>query len=543
MQIDTTDWTLVHLVRRQAKAHGEREFMSFEHGTRLTFASLDRDSDTLAGNLTALGVAPGDRVMAVLKNRLEFMLTMIATLKTGAIFVPVNTELKGAFLEHQLRNSEPRVLFLDCDLHDAFDNVERNSSVLTAVVYVAGNTPEQRPSVLANTKAIPFDAVMQERSTVRDVFVVPKPSDIACIMYTSGTTGPAKGVLMPHAHCYLFGRGMALAMNMTEADCQYVCMPLFHGMGLLLQVGSSLISGSKVYCVERFSPNRWLHEIRASRATVSNALGVIPEMLFRSPKSVHDKDNQLRCVVAVPIAEEWGEAMEQRFGFKFYQAFGGTEMNIVCYTKMDDPLRPGLAGHINHDFFDVRVVHPETDREKQQGEIGEIVVRPTVPFCFSQGYFRMPEKTVEAWRNLWYHTGDAGFFDEQGRLYFADRIRDRIRRRGENISSYEIEQVLNDHPEIVESAVVGIRVEYAGGEDEVKACIVVDGETKIDHLALLDYCAERMPRFAVPRFIETLSILPKSSTGKIQKEPLRQAGVTNDTWDRESVGYKIKRRI
>jgi crotonobetaine/carnitine-CoA ligase len=155
----------------------------------------------------------------------------------------------------------------------------------------------------------------------------------------------------------------------------------------------------------------------------------------------------------------------------------------------------------------------------------------------------MPDVTVEAWRNLWFHSGDAGYFDKQGRLYYADRIKDRIRRRGENISSFEIEQVLNDHPDIQESAVVGIRVEDAGGEDEVKAYIVTEGGSDIDNIALLDYCADRIPRFAVPRYIEAVEDLAKTATGKIQKEPLRQAGVTQNTWDRESVGYKIARRV
>ncbi len=174
--------------------------------------------------------------------------------------------------------------------------------------------------------------------------------------------------------------------------------------------------------------------------------------------------------------------------------------------------------------------------------IGEIVVRPREPFCFSQGYYGMPEKTVETWRNLWFHTGDAGRFDDQGRLYFVDRIRDRIRRRGENISSFEIEQVLNEHPEVIESAVVGIRVHDAGGEDEVKAIIVTEGGVDIDNVALLNYCAERMPRFAVPRFVEVTKDLAKTATGKIQKEPLRKAGISERTWDRESVGYKLARR-
>ena len=543
MMEDISDWTLVSLVARQAEAHGEREFMTFEHGTTLTFASLHRDSAVVARKLAGLGVGPGDRVMVMLKNRIEFMLTMLAIMRLGAIFVPINTELKGAFLQHQMRNAEPRVIFLDAVLGDAFDAVKGGNDNLGAVIYVAGDVPDERPVVLAGARAMTFAAFFALAAAEDDVLVTPKAEDIACIMYTSGTTGPSKGVLMPHAHCYLFGHGMARVMQMTEQDCQYVCMPLFHAMGLLLQVISSLISGSKVYCIERFSPNTWLDDVRACGATVSNALGVIPEFIFRTPETEFDRAHNLRRVVAVPIAAEWGNAMEQRFGFKFIQAYGMTEVNIPCYTTEDDPLLPGLAGHVQEDFFEVRVVNSETDVPLPQGQIGEIVVRPKVPSCFNQGYFRMPEKTVEAWRNLWFHSGDAGRFDEQGRLYYADRIRDRIRRRGENISSFEIEQVLNDHPDINESAVVGIRVDGAGGEDEVKAYIVTDGGADIDNVALLDYCVQQIPRFAVPRYIEAVETLAKTATGKIQKEPLRRAGLTNQTWDREAVGYKIARRV
>lgn len=543
MAKDYSNWTLVDLVRRQAKAHGEREFMSFEHGTTLTFASLDRDSDDLARKLASLGVTPGDRVLVMLKNRIEFMLVMMAIVKIGAIFVPINTELKGAFLQHQMRNAEPSVVFLDVALHDAFDAVQGGNESLVTTIYVAGDVPAQRPAVLATAPAMSFVAFSDLAAADADVLVTPKPQDIACIMYTSGTTGPSKGVLMPHAHCYLFGYGMGRSLELTEHDCQYVCMPLFHAMGLLLQVLSSLIAGSRVYCIERFSPNRWLDDVRACKATVSNALGVIPEFLFNTPETEYDRDHRLRRVMAVPIAAEWGTALEKRFGFQFMQAYGSTESNLPCYTRPDDPLRPGMAGWVMDEFFEVSIVDAETDAALPRGEIGEIVVRPKVPFCFNQGYFRMPERTVEAWRNLWFHTSDAGYFDEQGRLYYADRIKDRIRRRGENISSFEIEQVLNNYPGIHESAVVGIKVDGAGGEDEVKAYIVTDGGAEIDNVALLDYCVEQIPRFAVPRFIEAVETLAKTATSKIQKEPLRQAGVTARTWDRESVGYKIARRI
>ena len=541
MTLDKSTWTLVDLARRQAEAYGDREFMTFEQGTRLTFAGLDTDSDNLARILAGLGVVPGDRVLALLKNRAEFMLVMLATMKLGGIFVPVNTELKGAFLQHQLMNAEPRVVFVDAELSSAFAGIEGGALNLSGTVYVAGDVDDSLPTVLAGAPAMTFETFSALAPSKDDVLVTPGPQDIACIIYTSGTTGPAKGVLMPHAHCYLFGRRIVERLSMTTDDCQYICMPLFHTMGLLLQVVSSWISGGRVYCIERFSPNRWLQDIRTCEATVTNALGVMPEFIFRTPPTEYDRDHRLRKVLAVPIAAEWGSAFEERFGIKFFQGYGMTEVNLICYTADDDPLTPGMAGKISDDFFEVKIVDAETDQPVPPGEIGEIVVRPKEPFCFSQGYFRMPEKTVETWRNLWFHTGDAGRFDEQDRLYFVDRIRDRIRRRGENISSFEIEQVLNDYPEVIESAVIGIRVDDAGGEDEVKACIVTEGGEDIDNVALLNYCAERMPRFAVPRFVEAMKELSKTATGKIQKEPLRKMGISEHTWDRESVGYKLAR--
>ena len=268
-----------------------------------------------------------------------------------------------------------------------------------------------------------------------------------------------------------------------------------------------------------------------------------PSSSSATPETEHDRDNNLRVVLAVPIAAEWGEAMERRFGFKFMQGYGMTEMNLPCYTRPDDPLLPGMAGHVLDDFFDVRVVDAETDRPWPKAKSARSSCGPKVPFCFNQGYYRMPSVTVEAWRNLWFHSGDAGYFDAEGRLFYADRIKDRIRARGENISSFEIEQVLNDHPEIAESAVVGIRVDGRWRRGRGQGLYRAGGGQHIDNVALLDYCAERIPRFAVPRFIEVVEELAKTATGKIQKEPLRRAGVTDATWDRESVNYKIARRV
>jgi crotonobetaine/carnitine-CoA ligase len=535
-----SEWTLVHLIRGQASAHGDRPFIRFEDGQAFTFRSLHQWTDALAGSLAALGVRAGDRVLGLIGNRAEAIGLLFATVKLGAVWVPVNTALRGAFLQHQLHNAEPRVVVIEDGLAGNLADVAAGPTPPEALL-VVGDPATATPPCLRGIRRLTFGELRALPAPAQVTLVQPAPGDVAMILYTSGTTGPSKGVLMPHAHCFLLGLGTAEAAALTPDDRYFICMPLFHANALLLQLVGSLIAGAEVTVVERFRASTWLAEVRASQATVTNGLGVIPEFILRQPPTDRDRDHRLRLMVSVPIAEEWGHVFEARFGVPFMQLFGMTECNIVAYTRLGEPLVPGCAGHLLTEWFEVRIVDPDTDVVLRPGQIGEIAIRPKMAGAFMAGYFRMPDRTVEAWRNLWFHTGDAGRMDEQGRLHFVDRIKDCIRRRGENISSFEIEQVLNSHPAVAEAAVVGIRTPGAGGEDEVKACVVAAAGVTLDPVALLDWCTPRMPHFAVPRFLEVVTELPKTPTGKLQKTALRQAGVTVATWDRESVGYVVRR--
>jgi carnitine-CoA ligase len=542
---DRSHWTVVHQVRGQAERWGERVFMSFGDGTpTLSFAALDSRSDRVAAALAARGVGEGDRVMILVKNRAEFLLAMLGILKCGAICVPINTELRGAFLQHQLRNSEPKLVFCDAGLLDAFDGVDAAGAKPARLVVSAGDAPALLPPPLAGATVESwreFEADGQGALPPCE----PSKDTIAAIMYTSGTTGPAKGVLLPHGHCYLFGLGSVDATGLTEDDVYYVNMPLFHVNALFIQVMAAHLAGARVHLVERFSPNRWLSEAIESGATITNLLGVMPEFVFNTAPSPRDREHKLRMIMAVPISKEWGQAFEERFAVRFLQGFGMTECGMPLWGDRHDPepIIAGCAGYPVTEYYELRIANPETDEPLPRGEVGELLIRPRVPGCFSAGYYRMPERTVEAWRNLWFHTGDACCMDERGRVHYIDRIKDCIRRRGENISAFEVEQVLNQHPQVAECAVVGVKVEGAGGEEEVKAIIVVaEGAGNPDCIDLLDFCAERMPRFAVPRFIEFIAELDKTASGKLRKAALRDAGVTAETWDRESVGYTIARR-
>jgi len=535
------EWTLVHLVRRQAALYGDRPCVRFEDGQAFTFRALDTWTDELAESLAALGVRAGDRVLGVIGNRAEAIGMLFALAKLGAVWVPLNTGLRGRFLEHQLHNAEPRVVVLEDRLAPNLKDVGAGSLPVEALV-VVGDAATPAPACLEHARRLSFAELRALRSSRAAALADPAPGDIAMIMYTSGTTGPSKGVLMPHAHCYLLGLGTAEATGLGPGDRYFICMPLFHANALCMQLFGSMIAGAAVVVSERFRATTWLEEIRAAQATVTNGLGVIPEFIFRQPPTDRDREHRLRLMVAVPIAEEWGAAFQDRFAVPFMQVFGMTECNIVAYSRPGESLVPGCAGYPLTEWFDIAIVDPASDARLGPEEVGEIAVRPKVPGGFMAGYFRMPERTVEAWRNLWFHTGDAGRIDQLGRLHYVDRIKDCIRRRGENISSFEIEQVLNAHPAVGESAVVGVKVPGAGGEDEVKVYVVPIAGATVDPVELLDWCTPRMPYFAVPRFVEiVIGELPKTPTGKLQKVSLRDAGITTATWDRESVGYVVRR--
>ena len=534
-------WTLVEAVRHQARAQGEREFLSFENGERLSFAEFDRLTDCLATALADLGLTAGDRILGLLTNSKEFMITMIATHKLRAVFVPVNTELRGGFLEHQIINSSPRIIVVDDNLMGRFSSFDPSETGIETVVGVGDeSSPDiSKLGLLAEVSQVRMDSLLDTTPNTEKL-ADPSPSDVCTIMYTSGTTGPSKGVLMPQGHCYLFALGIVAAMELTEQDRYFCCMPLFHANGLFMQVYASLLAGSSCHVTKRFSVTDWLNIVREENITVTNALGVMPEFIFRSPPSPNDRDHKMTRILAIPVAEEWGVAMQERFGVKLRQGFGMTEVNMVAYSDLDDPVMSGCAGPPLSDFFEVIIADPDSDVELPRDQVGEILVRPKIPFCFNVGYFKMPDKTVEAWRNLWFHTGDAGRMDSEGRLFFVDRIKDRIRRRGENISSYELEQTLNECPGVIESAAVGLRVPGAGGEDEIKAVIAINGPSP-DPEAFLDWCVPRMPRHTVPRYLEFVAELDKTASGKIRKQAIRDAGVTENTWDRESIGYVISR--
>ena len=521
---DPSRWTLVEALRLQGQKRGAATFVTFDGGSTCSFAALDRASDACATGLQRFGIGAGDRVIIIAENSLAFLTIFWGVQKRRAILVPVNAELKGELLAHQLRDSAPKAIVTDRDIEDLSALGLSGVSIIRLSRAAETVTEKARTDFEQLCSHVDADAVLS-----------PAPSDICLILYTSGTSGPSKGVLIPQAHAYLFGLLQARALGVSRTDRFFIALPMFHVNALLMSLGSCLVTGAQAHVVGKFSASGWLGQVRASGATVTNCLGIMAEFILRQPETAGDKNHKLRSVMAVPVSTQWGANFEARFGVRLVQVYGMTECNIVSFTRADDPLEPGCVGPICDEFFDVRIFDPESDHPVPPGSIGEIAVRPKIASAFMQGYFGLPEITIGAWRNLWFHTGDAGVLDVSGRLHFVDRIGDCIRRRGENISSSEIEQVLGTHAGIAECSVVGVRIDGAGGEDEIKA-YVVRAAAGPDYVELLAWSELHLPRYAVPRFWEFVDALEKTATGKVKKKDLRGRGVTDGTWDREAMG-------
>lgn len=331
-------------------------------------------------------------------------------------------------------------------------------------------------------------------------------------------------------------------MRIVSDDVYYVCLPLFHANAQFMQVLPCLMTGAEVVLADAFSASRWLDDLRACGATVTSLLGVMAQYIFNRPECPDDAAHGVRRMITIPLPAVIAADFERRFGTTCVEAYGMTEICLPVYRPIDEPLRPGSCGKALDEWFEVAVVDPDTDEPVPDGEVGEFVVRPRFPFTTFVHYHAMPERTVEAWRNLWFHTGDAGRRDPDGYYYFLDRLNDRIRRKGENVTAYDIEVALTELPEVLDSAVIAKAAQE--GEDDIKAFVVLaDGAQAPDPVAMLAHCVKRLPYFAVPRYLEFISELPKTPTGKVLKRELRALEPAAAEWDREQAGWTVKRGV
>jgi crotonobetaine/carnitine-CoA ligase len=496
--------TLAELLDRRAQTLGDRP-LARAGGHEHTVAQMREAAARRAGGLAAAGVQPGDRVAILSENSMEALELWLGCAFLGAVFCPINTALRGSQLAHVLGDSETVAL--------AFE--ERFAEQLAGV-----DVPLPSLRHRWTLDEIPSGAPLAPRRS--------RPGDIAALLYTSGTTGPSKGVLCPQAQWYWWGRNTGEALGVRAGDVLTTSLPLFHtnALGALCQ---ALVHGAMLDVQPRFSASAFWERLTASGATVTYLLGAMVSILLRRPPSEHDRAHRVRVALAPATAREQYEPFERRFGITLLDAWGSTETNCVIANTPAER-RPGTMGRVL-DGFDARVVDDD-GLPVPDDTPGELVVRAREPFAFAAGYHHQPEATVQAWRDLWFHTGDRVVRDAGGWFAFVDRKKDSIRRRGENISSWEVEQVLLAHPDVATAAAVPVPSEL--GEDEVMACVVPREGAAIDPTALIEFCEPRIAKFAVPRYVQVLPELPLTANGKVQKALLRERGVTPATWDREA---------
>lgn len=508
---DPRRWRLCEALDEHAGRQGDREWLTTTDGQTWTFATAADQARRLASCFAARGVRAGDRVGVLLPNGLDFVRVWLALQYRGAIGVLLNTGLSGPFLTHQLNNSGVERLVTTRELapvvRDAID----------------GSTP-LRQLVLVDADEATDDGYARWITHEPWTEPLPAASDTACVMYTSGTSGPAKGVLMPHAHCALYGIGALRAFDVRDGDRYYVALPLFHSNGLLMQLGTTLLAGIPATVRTRFSASDWIGDIARCGATLTHLLGALAAFVLAQPASRDDRQHRLRALLNGPNPPAVERALRERYGVAdVISGYGMTEVNIPIWGRVGHATA-GAAGWVDTRHFEVLIADPDTDAARPPGELGEILVRPRVPFGFMAGYLGMPERTVEAWRNLWFHTGDAGTMAADGLVTFVDRIKDCIRRRGENIAPAEIEALAARLEGVSEVAAYPVPSELPGGEDEVMLAIVPAGHGALDLVALGERLDALLPRFARPRYLLAIDELPKTATGKVQRAELRRRG-------------------
>lgn len=513
------DKTVHGLLRQRAAERPDAPFLHFEDRV-WTFSALADAAARLAGGLAAAGVKRGDKVAIMMGNRPEFLLSWFALSQLGAIEVPINTAHRGTLLHYMLDQAECSLLILEGPYQDQFADVAADLPGLRTVVLLDRAGPLDPPQLVVDF------AVLADHAPAEPVAVA--PGEPVAVMFTSGTTGPSKGAVLPQLYILLQAAIIAEACRYTEEDCLYNALPLFHGNAQFLSTIPALLSGARMVLARRFSASSFWSDIRRHGCTEFNYIGGILPILWKADPTPEDGTSGLRLMMGAGAPKDLFEALEQRFNVRLVEGYGMSEIGIPLNNSIDHR-RPGSCGR-PLDLYEVRLVDDDGN-DVGPDTPGELLIRPKRMNSMMLEYYRMPEKTVEAWRDLWFHTGDYLKRDADGYYYFVDRKKDALRRRGENISSYEVERCVNEHPAVLESAAVAVASDI--GEDEVMICLTLREGQTLEPAALLEHCVRRMARFMIPRYIRIVERLPKTPTERVQKYALRAEGVTPDTYDRE----------
>ena len=532
MGFAVTDLTIGHILEAQAGKYGDRTYLHYiPDGRTYSYKEAHRLSSVIANNLLALGIKQGEHVAVMLENCPEQLLLYFALGKIGAVAVPVNTAARGQLLQYYVAHSDCVGLVTDSTLAPHFEEIRAQVPAIKTLI------------MLCEDGAHPAAGWTDCRSLEQGSDAVPnapvKFSDLAFLLYTSGTTGPSKAIMFPHAYALVYGLDQSENYGFRETDIIHICLPLFHANGLLSHCYGVLVTGAKVCLSRRFSASNFWREVRETGATVISLLGSMANILWGLAESLEDANNKVRQVTVAPVPSSKYE-FEKRYGLQIISTYGLTDYGLGCIFNLDAPRdKLGTAGRPRKGM-QVRVVD-DNDMPLPTGEVGEIVMRSEWPWTTSPGYYKMSEQTLAARRNFWFHSGDRGYFDEDGYLFFADRKKDSIRRRGENISAFEVEQGIVNHAGVADVAVFPVSSPL--GEDEVACVVIRKAGSQVSEADLIEHCQRNMSYFMVPRYLRFVSELPTTVNQKVEKFRLRESmeAALDEVWDRERVGILLAR--
>jgi crotonobetaine/carnitine-CoA ligase len=519
---------LRYALERNARIKPDEVFAAFDGGERWTFAQTLRQVESLAGNLHDLGVRQGDHVVLMLPTSPLALRAMFAINYLGAVYVPVNPALKGSSLEHVLDNAGA----VFAVVHDTV--LERVlAAAPPALKTIVRSSDAAGPTALGEITIHAVSALTKPAGPPPSPPKPIRPFDTQSIIYTSGTTGRSKGVLSSYMHSYSCV-GPDAWNCLTADDRQLLHMPIFHIGGAFIAC-VALCVGSSIAVVSHFRTEAFWDQVRELEVTSAFLLGSMATFLLKQPSHPRDRDHKLRMVFIVPLGQS-GPAFRERFGVDVFTLFNMTEICTPLISR-SNPAKDSICGRPRAGV-EVRLVD-ENDCSVGNGEVGQLILRTEAPWAMNHGYNNNPQATAEAWRNGWFHTGDAFIRDADGDYRFVDRLKDAIRRRGENISSYEIEVELLSHPAVREAAAIPVPSEFS--EDEVLVVLAAASGASIDPEEIIRHLLPRLAHHMVPRFIRIIDELPKTPTAKVEKHVLRAEGLTADTWDRERAGIVLRR--
>ncbi|KAB2919414.1 MAG: ATP-dependent acyl-CoA ligase [Hyphomicrobiaceae bacterium] len=531
------NWTVRHALAAAVARGPARPFLQVVDGPLVSYGEISDLAHRVARGLRDLvGLRKGDLVMTMLPNGLEVIAAWLGCGVLGAIEVCLNTSYRGGPLVHAVNACGARVLVLSSEALPAAAEVSSQLRALTHLVVVGAvaNMSER----LAGLTILPWEALLAEapaHNSLEDLH----GRDLAAILYTSGTTGSAKPVLLTHAQNYLTAHKTRDCVEIGDSDVSYCFHPMFHMAGKFMAAYGSLLAGSKLVLDRRFVPEAWISRVREFGATIGYGHGPMLEMIHAVPPTGDDANHKMTRVLAAPFPRRIAKDFERRFGVRGLECWGMTEIGIVTWPGMHEKPPFGSCGRVDRSLFDLRIVDPETDEELPVGQAGEMVVRAQRPWILFQGYLGMPDATLRAWRNGWFHTGDTGRIDADGYVHFVDRVTDKIRRRAENIASYDIESAAGAHPAIAEAAAVGVPSGFEG-DDDIKLSIVLRAGAELAPAELIEFLAAELPHHMVPRYVERLKALPRSPTNKVRKAELRASGIGPGAWDRKVAGMSLR---